>query len=230
MAPSRQLFRTPLRLLGPLVAAALLAGSNVSPSWASAAAPANAIGNLALVESAFHRSAGDVGARRWPADSLPASGRRSPLPGATMTRGFQIGEQNWLPGHRGVDLAGEVDQSVLAAADGVVRWVGVINAVPGLSIQHPDGSVSTYQPVIATVSRGEQVRVGSSIGQLQADHPGCLSQACLHWGVRVGKKYLDPMLWLGGDVIKVRLLPVGSRPKSLTQPDDLELATDEPGP
>ncbi len=207
---------------GGLLAACLLLG---------AALPSAVASEVRSVRAApVSLSAATGGLAQTPIDPRTRRPRQLPLPGAAMTRGFQIGEKNWLPGHRGVDLAGQPDQPVLAAAAGSVRWIGVINGVPGLSIQHADGAITTYQPVNATVNRGAPVEVGDPIGLLAAGHPGCTAAACLHWGVRVGKKYLDPMLWLGGDAIKVRLLPVGSRPKSFTPPADDELAADEPGP
>jgi hypothetical protein len=40
---------------------------------------------------------------------------------------------------------------------------------------------------------------------VDAGHPGCPAAACLHWGLRRGEVYLDPMLLLG---FRVRLLPL----------------------
>jgi hypothetical protein len=41
---------------------------------------------------------------------------------------------------------------------------------------------------------------------LAAGHPGCPVAACLHWGLRRGADYLDPLALLG--LGPVRLLPV----------------------
>jgi hypothetical protein len=48
---------------------------------------------------------------------------------------------------------------------------------------------------------------GSPIGTLIAGHAGCPREACLHWGLRRGETYLDPLLLLRP--VRVRLLPLG---------------------
>ena len=49
---------------------------------------------------------------------------------------------------------------------------------------------------------------GAPIGLLLAGHPGCPAgvSACLHWGLRRGAIYLDPLALLG--LGRVRLLPL----------------------
>ena len=139
--------------------------------------------------------------------------RRAPLPGRVL-RTFEVGEFDWQPGHRGVDLAGTPGELVRAAAAGQIGWVGAIDGVPMLSIQHPDGVRTTYQPVTAIVPVGTQVQAGTPIGSLEAGH--CGPETCLHWGVREGERYLDPMRWLSsGSDGEVRLLPRDATPRQL---------------
>lgn len=136
-----------------------------------------------------------------------------PVPGPVL-RGFLVGEHDWSPGHRGVDLSGPTAGPVVAAAAGTVGWVGTIAGVPMLSIQHPDGLRTTYQPVVALVAAGDQVAAGQEIASLAAGH--CPSGACLHWGLRDGETYLDPLAWLGGGSdAAVRLLPRSATPRQL---------------
>jgi murein DD-endopeptidase MepM/ murein hydrolase activator NlpD len=71
---------------------------------------------------------------------------------------------------------------------------------------HPGGLRTTYEPVIATVHTGDAVTAGQSLGALEAGHPGCPVAACLHWGLRRGEQYLDPLALLG--LGRVRLLPL----------------------
>ncbi len=154
--------------------------------------------------------------------SADSSGRLAPLPGDVL-RGFQVGEQNWLPGHRGVDLGGTAGDPVKAAGTGTISWIGVIDGVPMITVQHPDGLRTTYQPVEAVVTTGQQVAAGQTIGVLTAGH--CPEQACLHWGLRNGDSYLDPMLWLGGwDDSEVRLLPLSAVPRQQPSPGVVEAA------
>lgn len=111
-------------------------------------------------------------------------------------------------GHRGVDLAGLAGSSVAAAGDGVVAFAGLVAGRGVLSVDHAGGLRTTYEPVSALVRAGEPVARGQVIGVLAWAGSHCLPQACLHWGLRRGDTYLDPL----GLVRRwpVRLLPVWS--------------------
>lgn len=165
-----------------------------------------------------------------PASASPVTDddRIPPVSGSVL-RGFDVGEFNWLPGHRGVDLAASQDSELRAAWKGVVAWIGVIDQVPSISINHPDGTRTTYQPVIASVAVGEPVVTGQVIGRVTGTH--CEPASCLHWGVKRGEKYLDPLLWLSHDVAKVRLLPSDAKPRASPPISTGSLATSpSPGP
>jgi murein DD-endopeptidase MepM/ murein hydrolase activator NlpD len=131
-----------------------------------------------------------------------------PLAGfPTVLRRFDAPDHPYGPGHRGVDLGGWDGQPVLSAGDGVVVFAGMVAGRPVISVDHPNGLRTTYEPVVATVSAGQRLARGDIIGTLQAGHPGCRAVACLHWGVRRGQEYLDPLRLLVSG--RVRLLPVG---------------------
>lgn len=127
----------------------------------------------------------------WPVDG-PVVGPFDPPP------------KPWLPGHRGVDLQAPAGSPVRAVTGGVVRFAGRVATRPLVSIDHPNGTRTTYEPVQPLVSAGEAVAAGDIIGTLLAGHPGCVSP-CLHWGLRDGDTYLDPLSLLG--LGRVRLLP-----------------------
>jgi murein DD-endopeptidase MepM/ murein hydrolase activator NlpD len=95
--------------------------------------------------------------------------------------------------------------SVLAAGDGTVVFAGMVAGRPVVSIDHGDGLRTTYEPVDPSVSAGQAVARGTPIGTLQIGHAGCPVQACLHWGLRRGDTYLDPLSLLRP--ARVRLLP-----------------------
>jgi murein DD-endopeptidase MepM/ murein hydrolase activator NlpD len=78
---------------------------------------------------------------------------------------------------------------------------------PVVSIDHAGGLRTTYEPVDATVGAGQAVARGSPLGALAAGHAGCPAAACLHWGLRRGEVYLDPLTLLRP--VRVRLLPLG---------------------
>ena len=152
--------------------------------------------------------AGGRGVYDWPLTPRPAVARR-----------FDPPAQRWLPGHRGVDLtavpgAAVLGAAVLAAGAGTVRFSGQVAGRSVVSIHHPDGITTTYEPVHPTVRSGQGVSRGQVLGYLNPGHPGCTAAACLHWGARRGSGtaaiYLNPLALVGA--LRVRLKPVGVWP------------------
>jgi murein DD-endopeptidase MepM/ murein hydrolase activator NlpD len=126
-----------------------------------------------------------------------------------VVRGFDD-VSRFAAGHRGVDLAGAVGETVRAAAVGRVFFAGVVAGTPTVSIDHGNGWRTTYQPVVARVAEGDEVGAGQDIGTLRAGH--CPASACLHWGLTDGVDYADPTAYL--ELRPVRLLPAGSEPRA----------------
>jgi murein DD-endopeptidase MepM/ murein hydrolase activator NlpD len=129
-----------------------------------------------------------------------------PLKPAKLSSGFDRPPQNWLPGHRGIDLVGRSGDQVLAAGNGVVTFAGLVAGKGVVVIKH--GSLrTTYEPVSALVTVGSRVRVGQVIGTLVAGESHCSTRttvSCLHWGLLRGEKYLNPLSLVQK---RVRLLP-----------------------
>jgi murein DD-endopeptidase MepM/ murein hydrolase activator NlpD len=143
------------------------------------------------------------------ADRVPPSASTlwtAPLPGAAVTRPFDVLPHRFAAGHRGVDLAGAPGAPVLAAGDGVVVFAGKVAGRPVVSVDHADGLRTTYEPVAASVGAGQAVARGTPLGTLVAGHAGCPAAACLHWGLRRGEDYLDPLSLLAPP--EIRLLPL----------------------
>jgi len=132
-----------------------------------------------------------------------------PRPG--VLRGYDAPAPNWNRGHRGVDLAGASGQTVFASAGGTVVFAGELAGRPVVSIAHPGGLRTSYEPVRAVVRPGQLVDPGRAIGTLMAGHVGCGAAACLHWGAMWGPAsradYVDPL----GLVVMtpIRLKPLG---------------------
>ena len=131
----------------------------------------------------------------WPLAPRPAVAARFVAPAGP-----------YAPGHRGVDLVAAAGASVLAPAAGTVAFVGRVAGRGVVSVDHPGGLRTTYQPVAARVSRGELVARGTVLGLLEPGPSHCPPATCLHWGLRRGTTYLDPLALLGP--VRVRLLPV----------------------
>lgn len=132
----------------------------------------------------------------WPgqaaADPQLPSPTRLPVDGpARVTRGFDPPDQPWGAGHRGVDLAASVGDPVYAAAAGTVSYASKL-AGRGVVVVKHGTTRTTYEPVTASVSVGDEVQAGSRIGSLERGH--CSSQTtCLHWGLKQKDRYLNPM-------------------------------------
>jgi murein DD-endopeptidase MepM/ murein hydrolase activator NlpD len=126
------------------------------------------------------------GRLNWPLRPRPA-----------VLRTFDAPSPNWQRGHRGVDLAAAPGQPVYAAAQGTVVFAGDLAGRPVVSVAHPGGLRTTYEPVTAAVRRGQLVASGSPLGELVAGHDGCPAPACLHWGAMWGPAanadYVDPL-------------------------------------
>jgi murein DD-endopeptidase MepM/ murein hydrolase activator NlpD len=158
------------------------------PPVAVRPSPAVAVGAYAARAPAVSRSYG------WPVTPPLVARRFDPPP------------RPWLAGHRGVDLSAAPSAVVRAAGAGTVMYAGVIAGRGVVSVAHPGGLRTTYEPVTSTLHAGNAVRAGAVLGRLDTGHPGCPAAACLHWGLRQGDRYLDPLALLG--LGRVRLLPL----------------------
>ncbi|WP_299958098.1 M23 family metallopeptidase [uncultured Modestobacter sp.] len=126
-------------------------------------------------------------------------------PAHTVTRPFEPPPGPYAAGHRGVDLAGDTGQQVLAAGAGTVAFAGMVAGRPVVSVDHPNGLRTTYEPVRPGLAAGQPVSRGQPLGVLDGGHAGCPVDACLHWGLRRAEIYLDPLSLLRPP--RVRLLP-----------------------
>jgi murein DD-endopeptidase MepM/ murein hydrolase activator NlpD len=148
--------------------------------------------------SAIPAAADDV-RLQWPLRPAPA-----------VVRGFDAPSPNWNSGHRGVDLAGRSGQPVYAAGGATVVFAGLLAGRPVVSLAHPGGLRTSYEPVRAVVRVGQQVTAQTVIGELVAGHPGCRAEACLHWGAMwgpaSGADYVDPLGLLKSTPVRLKPL------------------------
>lgn len=132
-----------------------------------------------------------------------------PLDGAPpLVHPFEAPPQPWSAGHRGVDLAAPLGAPVLSPASGVVTFAGIVAGRGVVTIAHDDGLRSSLEPLAATVHVGDRVSGGAVVGTLTAQASHCAPATCLHWGVRRGATYLDPLELLPGSG-PIVLLPLG---------------------
>nr|WP_228031368.1 M23 family metallopeptidase [Streptomyces phyllanthi] len=167
-------------------------------------------------------AAGPVGPP-GPVTSVPALGRNWPVGRRpSVVRGWEPPATAYGPGHRGVDLAAPAGSPVRAVAPGRVSFAGRVagRGVVSLELTGTDGPPlrTTYEPVRASVRKGDEVAAGDVLGTVEpgertASH--CPS-SCLHWGLISGEVYLDPLSLLPARLLRrgpSRLLPVDGEPE-----------------
>jgi murein DD-endopeptidase MepM/ murein hydrolase activator NlpD len=122
---------------------------------------------------------------------------------------FDRPDTPWGSGHRGIDIEASVGQEVLSPAEGVVTFSGTVVDRGVVSVRHGNGLVSSVEPVVPSVLEGQSVTAGEPLGTVSDVRGHCAPRTCLHWGVRQGGEYLNPL-----DVLKgfgrVRLLPLAT--------------------
>lgn len=124
--------------------------------------------------------------------AVPRPGWQPPMNGnPAVGRAFDPPAERWGRGHRGIDLKARAGATVVAPANGVVVFAGKVGGKTVLSIQHPGGVRTTYEPVLPSVKVGQPIGRGASVGRLLPGH--CPPGSCLHWGARQGGRYIDPL-------------------------------------
>ncbi len=122
-----------------------------------------------------------------------------------IVRPFDPPSNPYGPGHRGIDVAGQVGTPVEAIRSGTVCFAGRVADTSSVSVCHEDSTRTTYTPLTPLVRVGLKVKRGDPLGILL---PGHLPNAeVVHIGWRSGQTYLDPAVLLGRDTRQVRLMP-----------------------
>jgi murein DD-endopeptidase MepM/ murein hydrolase activator NlpD len=116
-----------------------------------------------------------------------------PIPGATQVKDFDLPASTYAAGHRGVDYLSTFGTPVLAAADGVITHAGVIANRWTITVTH-NNLRTTYEPVKPVINFGDFVKQGQIIGFLQQNGSHCFPESCLHFGLKEGKTYLNPII------------------------------------
>ena len=145
----------------------------------------------------------------------PAAAETDPVgqwplrPSQEVVRDFAPPSSPWGAGHRGVDLAGRPGQPVHPALPGTVSFVGSIAGRGVVTVDHGT-TRTTYEPVRASVKKGEEMDAGEVVGTVEATGSHC-GVTCVHWGLRRVDAYLDPLSLLPPWLLRrgpSRLLPV----------------------
>lgn len=163
-----------------------------------------ALASAGLILGSLHSSTAFVetpGRRELPFDT--------PVQPFIVVRLVDLPARPWEPGHRGLDLAAALGDPVEAPAGGVVTFAGTVVNRGVVSINHPGGLTSSFEPVAPAVDVGQRVVGGDIIGTVSSEAGHCGATVCLHWGVRQTGVYVNPLDFLTG-FGPIRLLPLGS--------------------
>ncbi|WP_202566540.1 murein hydrolase activator EnvC [Agreia sp. COWG] len=115
-----------------------------------------------------------------------------PLPVASIVvRPYDAPADRYSAGHRGIDIATEAGVSVRAPASGVVSFRGWVVDRPVLTLSHPGGYLSSFEPVESSLQPGDRVERGQVVGVV-SELFHCAT-SCLHLGVRLDGDYLSPL-------------------------------------
>lgn len=169
---------------------------SASPSSGHAPAPAEA-------EAGGEASPVPAIGRTWPVGTRPP-----------VVRGWEPPATPYARGHRGVDLGAPPGAPVRAVAAGRVSFAGRVAGRGVVSVELTATGLpplrTTYEPVRASVREGDQVMPDQVVGTVEPTGSHC-ERTCVHWGLRRGGTYLDPLSLLPPRLRRTapsRLLPV----------------------
>ena len=141
-------------------------------------------------------------------------GAWSPPVDGPVARSFEAPAFAYGPGHRGIDFAVPPGTPVRASGDGVVAFAGPVAGSLHVVVAH-DGNLRTTYAFLAGISvrAGERVPRGQVVGSAGSSGPEHEAGG-LHFGVRLGDRYLDPQRLFGVcDLTRlVRLIPADDLP------------------
>jgi murein DD-endopeptidase MepM/ murein hydrolase activator NlpD len=151
--------------------------------------------------------------------SAPAAGVDTwlrPVAGRVV-RNFRAPLTRYGAGHLGVDFAAVPGTAVRAAGAGTVVFAGVVAHARHVVLRHPGGLRTSYSFLASVrVRAGQEVRRGAVVGTTGGTgerHDG----AVVHFGLRIGDTFVDPMQLFGsvGLPVRVHLAPVERAPGGL---------------
>ena len=98
--------------------------------------------------------------------------------------------------HKGIDIGCAEGASIVAAADGVVSYAGYLDGGGNtVIIDHGNGLCTLYMHMSGfAIGQGANVTAGTPVGY--GGSTGISTGPHLHFGVRVGGEYVDPLSYL----------------------------------
>lgn len=140
-----------------------------------------------------------------------------------VARPFVAPRSRYGAGHRGVDFVATPGTAVHAANAGEVTFAANVAGSLHVVVSHAGGLRTSYSFLASiTVRRGQSVARGDVVGTAGGTDPEHLG--VVHFGLRVGERYVDPMrLFAPADLTQlIRLVPVDAPAQSGFGPPALE--------
>ncbi len=141
------------------------------------------------------------GARNW----------TTPIPAMEIIGAFDLPDEPWLKGHRGIDVLAVENEPLRAPTAGTIRFAGSVAGMDTLSILTESGHVLSFQPASTSMRKGEAFSAGERIGAVGAG--GHCERSCLHigaWPAETDQRYVDPAKLFGQE--QSVLLPLSRKP------------------
>jgi hypothetical protein len=137
-----------------------------------------------------------------------------PVRGAVV-REYVAPSARFGPGHRGVDFAAAPGAPVAAVGRGTVVFAGeVAGSLHVVVLHHGDvrTSYSFLRDIVVAV--GDPVEAGTPVGHAGGVDPDGAHAGVVHLGLRIGERYVDPMMLFRRGALpdRVRLVPVDGPP------------------
>jgi murein DD-endopeptidase MepM/ murein hydrolase activator NlpD len=127
-----------------------------------------------------------------------------PIQPMIIERYFEPPPTPYSAGNRGVDIRTEPQTPIRAPQDGIVHFSGKVANIGTLSINH-NNLKTTFTPIDSIVKTGQFIKRNQIIGYVSTTGSHCKPQTCLHWGLVIEKRYLNPLSLFNA---KTRLLPL----------------------
>ncbi len=62
-----------------------------------------------------------------------------------------------------------------------------------VTVDHGGGLRSSVEPITPSVEIGDHVQAGELLGTVSDASGHCAPATCVHWGVRLGAEYINPL-------------------------------------
>jgi murein DD-endopeptidase MepM/ murein hydrolase activator NlpD len=132
----------------------------------------------------------------------------SPPVDGPVRRGFDAPAAAWEAGHRGVDFEAPPGTPVRSAGPGRVAFAGSVAGGLHVTVAHAGGVRTSYSYLSRlSVEEGATVERGHVLGLSGGTGPGHPA-GVVHFGVRIGARYVDPATLAGLPPVQISLAPL----------------------